>query len=79
MLTTETLPAPLIDGLGMFNVFASEAAAEAIAALGRDKSEREDMRWSYEVVQRKDGKFLVVCHDQDDDVCFYIPAAMVQA
>lgn len=80
MLRTNELPFPIIDGIGFFTIFADQAKADALATGMAAQNERDGISGTHFcVVERADGKFLVVAIETEDEVCHYIPYQMLAA
>lgn len=78
-LTTETLPFAIIDGIGFFTVFTAATAAQALAEGMATQDAADGLTGTeYAIVERKDGKWLVVGIEAADELCHYIPHSMLR-
>jgi len=74
-IQTSELPFAVIDALGSFTIFKNEGDAQTVA----DGLTAQDLGTRFVVVERKDGRFLVTCIDDDDQVCWHVPAPALKA
>lgn len=81
MFTTTDLPFPIMTIAGMpFTVFNNAADADHVAVGMMRQNARDGITGTdFVSCQRSDGKFLVAAIETADEVCWFIPAAMVAA